>query len=105
MEWEEHFPDGVAMVEGAKRRIAQEEKPMRYVNGRYKRCGEPESRWLYNIAFQVEGDELLLTEIEEERTVRLSLQQVEYIKLRPFYIALCIGFKAFVFYNDRITKE
>lgn len=61
MEWEEHFPDGRAMVQGAKQRIEGEEKPIRYINGRYKLCGEPESRWLYNIRYTVEEETLLLT--------------------------------------------
>ncbi len=100
MEWEEHFPDGRAMVQGAKQRIEGEEKPIRYVNGRYKLCGKPESRWLYNIRYTVEGETLLLTEQEQDKEVRLPLAQVEYLKLRPFYFAACIGFKAFVFYNE-----
>ncbi|MBQ5653138.1 MAG: hypothetical protein IIV00_05550, partial [Peptococcaceae bacterium] len=49
MEWEERFPDGISMVAGAKQRIEGEDKPIRYVNGRYKLRGEKESRWLYNI--------------------------------------------------------
>ena len=40
MEWEEYFPDGIAMVVGAKQRIEGEDKPIRYINGRYKLCGE-----------------------------------------------------------------
>lgn len=100
MEWEEYFPDGEAMTEGARRRIEGEEKPIRYVNGRYKLCGEAESRWLYNICYRVENGMLLLIEQEQERVYRLPLAQVEYLKLRPFYVAACIGFKAFVFYNE-----
>lgn len=100
MEWEEHFSDGVAMVRGAKQRIEGEDKPIRYINGRYKLCGEAESRWLYNIRYAVDGDILLISEQEQDREVRLPLAQVEYLKLRPFYFAACIGFKAFVFYND-----
>ena len=53
MEWEEHFADGKAMVAGAKARIEGEDKPIRYINGRYKLAGEAESRWLYNIAYQI----------------------------------------------------
>ncbi len=100
MEWEEHFADGVGMVAGAKARIEGEDKPIRYVNGRYKLAGQAESRWLYNIAYQVDGDDLLIVEQEQDTEFRLPLQNVEYLKLRPFYFAACIGFKAFVFYND-----
>ena len=46
MEWEEHFDNGVDMVAGAKARIEGEDKPIRYINGRYKLVGEEESRWL-----------------------------------------------------------
>lgn len=99
MEWEEQFPDGVSMVAGAKQRIEGEEKPIRYINGRYKLRGEKESRWLYNIRYQVDGEDLLLIEQEQDKEIRLPLEQVEYLKLRPFYFAACIGFKAFVFYN------
>lgn len=102
MEWEEHFADGVSMVAGAKARIEGEEKPIRYVNGKYKLIGEAESRWLYNISYQVNGDTLFLVEQEQDVELRLPLDKVEYLKLRPFYFAACIGFKAFVFYNDAV---
>ena len=101
MEWEEYFPDGIAMVVGAKQRIEGEDKPIRYINGRYKLCGEKESRWLYNITYQVEGSERVITEQEQDSEIRLALETVEYLKLRPFYFAACIGFKAFVFYNEQ----
>jgi hypothetical protein len=101
MEWEEHFDNGVDMVAGAKARIEGEDKPIRYINGRYKLVDEEESRWLFNIAYQVDGDNLLIVEQEQDHEIRLPLNQVEYLKLRPFYFAACIGFKAFVFYNDQ----
>ena len=101
MEWEEHFDNGVDMVAGAKARIEGEDKPIRYINGRYKLVGEEESRWLFNIAYQVDGDNLLIVEQEQDHEICLPLNQVEYLKLRPFYFAACIGFKAFVFYNDQ----
>ncbi len=99
MEWEEYFPDGASMVAGAKRRIEGENKPIRYVNGRYKLRGEKESPWLYNISYTVAGGWLRIVEEEQDRELELPLTQVEYLKLRPFYYAACIGFKAFVFYN------
>ena len=99
MEWEEYFPDGARMVAGAKRRIEGEDKPIRYVNGRYKLRGEKESPWLYNISYTVAGGWLRIVEEEQDRELELPLTQVEYLKLRPFYYAACIGFKAFVFYN------
>ena len=101
MEWEEHFDNGIAMVAGAKARIEGEDKPIRYINGRYKLVGEEESRWLYNIAYQVDDDDLLIVEQEQDMEYRLPLCQVEYLKLRPFYFAACIGFKAFIFYIDK----
>ena len=105
MEWEERFPDGRAMVAGARQRIEGEDKPIRYVNGRYKLRGEKESRWLYNISYVVDGEDLLLIEQEQDKELRLPLEQVEYLKLRPFYFAACIGFKAFVFYNESSIQE
>ena len=101
MEWEEHFENGIDMVAGAKARIEGEDKPIRYVNGRYKLCGEEESRWLFNIAYRVDGNDLLIIEQEQDSEIRLPLAQVEYLKLRPFYFAACIGFKAFIFYIDK----
>lgn len=99
MEWEEQFPGGVSMVAGSKQCIEGEDKPIRYINSRYKLCDEKESRWLYNIRYQVDGEDLLIIEQEQDKEIRLPLEQVEYLKLRPFYFAACIGFKAFVFYN------
>ena len=102
MEWEEHFDNGIDMVAGAKARIEGEDKPIRYINGRYKLVGEAESRWLFNIAYRVDGDDLVIVEQEQDGEFRFPLNQVEYLKLRPFYFAACIGFKAFVFYNDQV---
>ena len=102
MEWEEHFDNGIDMVVGAKARIEGEDKPIRYINGRYKLVGEAESRWLFNIAYRVDADDLVIVEQEQDGEFRLPLSQVEYLKLRPFYFAACIGFKAFVFYNDSV---
>lgn len=56
MEWEEYFADGASMVVGAQQRIAGEDKPIRYVNGRYKLRGQSESAWLYDISYEAEGD-------------------------------------------------
>lgn len=105
MEWEEYFPDGASMVAGAKQRIEGEDKPIRYVNGRYKLRGEKESRWLYNICYEMEDTMLRITEQEQDNEIVLPLEQVEYLKLRPFYYAACIGFKAFVFYNQNAKLE
>ena len=61
--------------DGAGRKAAHRRgrKAIRYVNGRYKLCGEPESRWLYNIRYTGEGETLLLTEQE----VRNQLKRLE----------------------------
>lgn len=101
MEWEEHYENGTAMVAGAKQVIEGESKPIRFVNGKYKRVGQAESAWLYNIRYEAEGEELVLIETEKDDSmIRIPLKEVEYLKLRPFYFAACIGFKAFLFYND-----
>ena len=96
--WDEYFPDGTSMVEGAKARIEGESKPIRYINGRYKLKGEKEGRWLYNIVYRAEGDELVIVEQEKEGEIRVPFKDMEYLKLRPYYYAACIGFKAFVFH-------
>lgn len=105
MEWEEHYENGTAMVAGAKEVIEGESKPIRLVNGKYKRIGQPESAWLYNIRYEALGDELVLTETEKDNgEIRIPLREVEYLKLRPFYFAACIGFKAFLFHNDDVIR-
>lgn len=100
MDWEEYFPNASAMVGGAQARLDADAGRIRYVNGRYKCFEEKESGWLYNIAFSIEGEELVIVEQEQNKAVRLPLEKVEYLKLRPYYFAACIGFKAFVFYNE-----
>lgn len=105
MEWEEHYENGMAMVAGAKEVIEGESKPIRFVNGKYKRIGQPESAWLYNIRYEALGEELVLTETEKDNgEIRIPLREVEYLKLRPFYFAACIGFKAFLFHNDDVIR-
>ena len=51
---------------------------------------------------EIEDAMLQITEQEQDSQIALPLSQVEYLKLRPFYYAACIGFKAFVFYNDGV---
>lgn len=100
VDWEESFVDGEAMLIGALARLDEENKPIRYVNGRYKRIGEKESGWLYNIRLQLHEGMLVIEEVEQGNDVELPLNEIEYLKLRPYYFAACIGFKAFVFYNE-----
>ena len=105
MDWEEYFPDGKSMVAGAQARLKADEGRIRYVNGKYKCLDSNESGWLYNITFSVQDDELVIVEQEQNNVVRLPLAQVEYLKLRPYYFAACIGFKAFIFYSSEQMGE
>lgn len=105
MDWEEYFQDGRAMAAGAQARLDADAGRIRYVNGKYKCYDGRESGWLYNLTFAVEQEELVLTEQEQNHVIRVPLAQVEYLKLRPYYFAACVGFKAFVFYGHLQTEE
>ena len=101
MDWQEYFQSPREMVETINTRLEREKELIRYVNLRYRLYGQAETKWLYDVTLTLAGEELLLT-TGDGKQYALPLNEVEYIKLRPFYYAACIGFKAFVFYNDGV---
>ena len=88
MDWEENFATVPLMVQGAKRRIMIDEARINYVNARYKRYGEKESTWLFNVDFYAQDGFLYIKEKETAKEVKFPNQEVEYLKLRPFYFAI-----------------
>ena len=98
MDWEEYFATVEEMVQGAKQRIEIDNERINYVNARYKRKNEKESAWLYDVTFAAEDGFLQIWEKTGETPMRIPYDEVEYLKLRPFYFAICVGFKNFIFY-------
>ena len=97
MDWEEYFPSARALAEAIDERLCADKERINYVNLRYKLFGEKESSWLYDISLSFKGDCFIIKE-KCGATVVLNVEDLEYLKLRPFYFAACIGFKAFVLY-------
>ena len=105
LDWEEYFSHTAEMAEGAKQRILQDEARIHYVNARYQCYGQKESEWLYNVEFWMQEGQLVIEEKETGKMVRLAENRVEYLKLRPFYFAICVGFKNFIFYAHPQAEE
>ena len=109
MDWEENFATVPLMVQGAKNRITIDEARINYVNARYKIYNEKESAWYFNVDFYAQDGFLCIKEKETTKEVKIPYDEVEYLKLRPFYFAICVGFKDFIFYayeknDDPIRK-
>lgn len=87
------------MVESAHQTIYEQLGKLKYVNMKYKLVNEEESKWLYNIDFEIKGETCeIIFQNAEDAPITLPLEQLEYFKLRPYYVALCVGFKNIVFY-------
>lgn len=107
MDWEEYFPDTTELVQAAQQRLLADKERINYVNARFKLFDEPESPWLYDITLSAAKDGLIISE-KNGQTIKVDSSRLYYVKLRPFYYAACIGFKAFVLYphpnNDDETS-
>lgn len=114
------------MVETARQTIYERLGKLKYVNLKYKCAGERESAWLYNVAFQVndgnlgnkrspegeagredplrgmaEGAACVIRFLNADTDpISVPLAKLEYLKLRPYYIATCVGFKNIIFYSQ-----
>ena len=98
MDWQKYFRDAREMVQTINTRLEQEKDLIRYVNLRYRLYGQAETKWLYDVILQLQGEEVLLTTGDGKQYI-LPLGEIEYIKLRPFYYAACVGFKEFTFHG------
>lgn len=98
MDWQEYFQSPREMVQTINARLEREKELIRYVNLRYRLYGQAETKWLYDVTLKLQGEDLQL-ETGDGKQYVLPLDAVEYIKLRPFYYAACVGFKEFTFYG------
>ena len=103
MDWQEYFQDGRQMVETINQRLEREKTLIRYVNLRYRLYGQAETKWLYDVTLQVQDENVVIATGDEQQLV-LPLDEIEYIRLRPFYYAACVGFKEFSFYAHPETE-
>ena len=103
MEWQEYFQDAREMAKAISTRLEREKELIRYVNLRYRLQGQAETKWLYDITLTLTEDQLLLT-TGDDKHYALPLDEIDYIKLRPFYYAACVGFKELTFYGHPEEK-
>ncbi|MDO4281964.1 MAG: hypothetical protein Q4C56_10070 [Peptococcaceae bacterium] len=90
-----------AMVEEAHQTIYESLGKLKYVNMKFKTRGNRESGWLYNVDFSHDGENMIITfPNSDQEAQHIALNNLEYLKLRPYYKAACIGFKNIVFYSD-----
>lgn len=103
--WENHYANGKAMAEAAQQIILQDLGKIRYVNLKIKEQGKKESGWFFEVLFEVTPEHLIITgdALLENRLV-IPVDDIEHIRMRPYYYALCVGFKNFIFYNDAAIK-
>ena len=97
MDWEEYFANVDELLKALNERFSKDQGRINYTNGRFRLFGEKESPWLYDISFALENDKLILTTATDE-VYPLPVERLDYLRLRPFYYAACIGFKSFLLY-------
>ena len=97
MDWQEYFQDAREMVLTINQRLEREKALIRYVNLRYRLYGQAGTKWLYDVTLVLQEDYLLVS-TGDGKQILLALSDLEYLKLRPFYYAACVGFKEFTFY-------
>lgn len=94
------------MIEAAHQTIYESLGKLKYVNLKYKCAGAAESAWLYNVDFAAEGDKCVITFLNADaEPIVVALSSLEYFKLRPYYIAACVGFKNIIFYSNGTKGE
>lgn len=94
------------MIEAAHQTIYESLGKLKYVNLKYKCAGAAESAWLYNVDFAAEGDKCLITFLNADiEPIVVAVDSLEYFKLRPYYIAACVGFKNIIFYSNGTKGE
>lgn len=94
------------MIEAAHQTIYESLGKLKYVNLKYKCVGAAESAWLYNVDFAAEGEDCVITFLNADaEPIVVALSSLEYFKLRPYYIAACVGFKNIIFYSNGTKGE
>lgn len=94
------------MIEAAHQTIYESLGKLKYVNLKYKCVGAAESAWLYNVDFAAEGEDCVITFLNADaEPIVVDLSSLEYFKLRPYYIAACVGFKNIIFYSNGTKGE
>ncbi len=94
------------MIEAAHQTIYESLGKLKYVNLKYKCAGAAESAWLYNVDFAAEGDKCVITFLNADiEPIVVAVDSLEYFKLRPYYIAACVGFKNIIFYSNGTKGE
>lgn len=88
------------MVKEAHQTIYESLGKLKYVNLKYKVQGQSESAWLYNVDFGIKDNQCeIVFQNSDTPSISVALSTLEYLKLRPYYIATCVGFKNIIFYS------
>lgn len=92
----------VDMVETAHQTIYELMGKLKYVNLKYKCTHARESTWLYNVDFGIDNNKNCVIHFlnSDHPPLVITLNDLEYLKLRPYYIATCVGFKNIIFYSS-----
>lgn len=94
------------MINAAHETIYEALGKLKYVNLKYKCKDEKESPWLYNVDFTVQGDQCVITFLNADaKPIYIAVDSLEYFKMRPYYIAACVGFKNIIFYSHEMKGE
>ncbi|MEE0434960.1 MAG: hypothetical protein UDB11_06105 [Peptococcaceae bacterium] len=98
--------DAYDMINAAHETIYEALGKLKYVNLKYKCHGQAESAWLYNVDFDVQGDQCVITFLNADtEPLRIAVDDLAYLKLRPYYIAACVGFKNIIFYSHEMKGD
>lgn len=101
--WEEYFADTAALVATINERLERDKAAIRYVNLKYKCAQQEESKWCYDVKLSIQENQLVIA--TNQGKLYLAADSLEYIRLRPFYYAACVGFKEMVLRIGQASNE
>jgi len=93
-DFEKEVPDVDCLISELFNFLEKEKCTIRLINIKLYTLTE-ESRWYYDIKLELQDRKLLVKELEN--VYYFGCEQIEKIKVRPFYFAACIGNKNLVF--------
>ncbi len=92
------FSDAQALLADCMDFLNRDKKKIRYINVKWMDEAGIESRWYYNVYIQQEKDDFVIYNVDEyDEAVRVPLNRLKQLKIRPYYYAACVGFKNIVF--------
>lgn len=98
MDWVEHFTSPEEMSEAIAVWRKEQGTALTHLNMRIKLYQEEESPWFFDVEHQLQADVWRVFNRENGQVyASVPINEIEWVRIRPYYRAACIGFKNFIF--------